>query len=108
MAHMMILSWSGTRLQQVINNENSSFFSKEREKTLTTLQSHGVIHGDIEWRNMLWDELTGRLVVIDLEEVKWLKRPRPLQSTSGNSGVHITRTRGKKQRRLSNPAAACI
>lgn len=46
---------------------------------------------------MLWDELTGRLVVIDLEEVKWLKRPRPLQPTSGNSqGGHITRTREKK------------
>lgn len=30
MAQMMILSWSGTRLQRVINDENSSFFEEGR------------------------------------------------------------------------------
>ena len=33
---------------------------------------------------MLWDGLGSRLVVIDLEDVKWLKRPRTLEPTSGN------------------------
>ncbi|QKX57031.1 uncharacterized protein TRUGW13939_04139 [Talaromyces rugulosus] len=72
MEHMMILSWSGSRLQHVINDENSSFFHQEREKALAVLRSHGMIHGDCEWRNMLWDELSSRLIVIDLEDVKWL------------------------------------
>jgi hypothetical protein len=48
------------------------------------LQSHGLVHSDSEWRNMLWDDQGGRLFVIDLEEVKWLKRSRALEPTSGN------------------------
>lgn len=34
---------------------------------------------------MLGDDLSGRLVIIDLEDVKWLKRPRALEPTSGNT-----------------------
>ncbi|KAI9043620.1 uncharacterized protein KD926_003390 [Aspergillus affinis] len=69
---MMILGWSGTRLQRVINDGNFNFFHQERDKALAMLRSYGVVHSDSEWRNMLWDDLGGRLVVIDLEEVKWL------------------------------------
>ncbi|KAJ5111766.1 hypothetical protein NUU61_001396 [Penicillium alfredii] len=85
MARMMVLSWSGTRLQHVINERNSSFFHQEREKALAVLRLHGVVHGDSEWRNMLWDDPGGRLVVVDLEDVKWLKRPQALDSASGNA-----------------------
>ncbi|KKK17251.1 hypothetical protein ARAM_001828 [Aspergillus rambellii] len=85
MVQMMILSWSGTRLQHVINKENSALFHRERQKALAVLRSHGVIHGDSEWRNMLWDELGGRLMVIDLEDVRWLKGPRALESLSPNT-----------------------
>ena len=85
MAQMMILSWSGTRLQHVINDENSSFFHQERDKALAALRSHGVVHSDGEWRNMLWDDMGGRLIVIDLEDMRWLKRPRTLEPISGNT-----------------------
>ncbi|EKV07085.1 metalloprotease m41 ftsh [Penicillium digitatum] len=85
MAEMMVLSWSGTRLQHIINDENSSFFNQERKKALTVLRSHGVVHNDSEWRNMLWDDISGQLIVIDLEDVKLLKRRRVLESTSGNT-----------------------
>ncbi|EYE94545.1 uncharacterized protein EURHEDRAFT_378011 [Aspergillus ruber CBS 135680] len=81
MAHMMILSWSGTRLQRIIKDENLDFFHKEREKALKSLQKYGVEHRDKEWRNMPWDEQT----VVDLEDMEWLKRPRPFQPTYGNS-----------------------
>lgn len=101
MAYMMILSWSGTRLQQIINDENSDFFCKERDKALKLLQERGVNHRDKEWRNMLWDDLTRCLIVVDLEDIEWLKRPRPLQLTSGNTwGGHIAEARKNKQRRL--------
>lgn len=33
---------------------------------------------------MLWDDLNGRLVVIDFEDVRWLKRSSAPQPTSGN------------------------
>ena len=85
MAHMMILSWSGTRLQRIIKDENLDFFHKEREKALKSLQKYGIEHRDKEWRNMLWDEQTRSLVVVDLEDMEWLKRPRPFQPTSSNS-----------------------
>ncbi|KAJ5547554.1 hypothetical protein N7513_004788 [Penicillium frequentans] len=85
MEQMMILSWSGRRLQHVINDENMSFFSYKREQALAVLRSHGVAHGDSEWRNMLWDDLGKRLIVIDLEDIKWLKRPRTLEPMTGNA-----------------------
>ena len=61
------------------------------------LQSHGIIHGDSEWRNMLWDDAGCRLVVIDLEDMKWLKRPRALEPASGNTR-HVHRVRDEKSR----------
>lgn len=82
--YMMILSWSGVRVQNFINQENSSFFQDERDKLVRTLGSHGVIHGDNEWRNILWGSRTGYLVMIDFEEVSWLRERPPLDSISGN------------------------
>lgn len=99
MAQMMVLSWSGTRLQHVINDENSSFFYGERDKALTVLRSHGVVHRDSEWRNMLWDDLGGRLFIIDLEEMKWLKRPRALEPTLATRGMVIASGRRKAEKK---------
>lgn len=104
----MILSWSGTRLQHIINGDNSSFFDEERKKALAVLQLHGVIYNDSEWRNMLWDNVGGRLVVIDLEDVKWLKRPRALALTSGNARRSHHAKAGKSgQRLLDSSTAIC-
>nr|QOD95030.1 HhpR [Paecilomyces variotii] len=108
MEQMMILSWSGRRLQHIINDENSRFFHQEREKALAILRSHGVVHGDSEWRNMLWDDLGSRLTVIDLEDVKWLKRPRALEPKSGNARRGHRATAGKPgQRFVYSSAAVC-
>ncbi|KAJ6020014.1 hypothetical protein N7522_000089 [Penicillium canescens] len=108
MEQMMILSWSGSRLQHVINDDNSSFFHKECEKALAVLRSHGVVHGDSEWRNMLWDDMGGRLIVIDLEDMKWLKRPRALEPTSGNTRHgHRVGEEKSRQRLLSSSTAVC-
>ncbi|KAJ5959154.1 uncharacterized protein N7479_006304 [Penicillium vulpinum] len=84
-AQIMILSWSGTRLQYIINDENSSFFHRERDKALTVLRSHRVVYGDSEWCNILWDDLDSCLFIIDLEDVKRLKRPWALKPTSSNT-----------------------
>ncbi|KAJ5112165.1 hypothetical protein N7532_000210 [Penicillium argentinense] len=83
MAQMMILSYSGMRLQHTVNDRNSIFLRQEREKALAVLRSHGVVHNDSEWRNMLWDDLSRQLVVIDLEDVKWLKGRQFLKPISG-------------------------
>lgn len=94
MEQIMILSWSGRRLQHVINDEHTIFFHQERENALAAFRSHGVVHGDSEWRNMLWDGLGNRLIVIDLEDLKRLKRPRALELTSGNARYgHLAKVR---------------
>lgn len=69
MSRMMILSWSGIRVQNLINQENSSFFHDERDKLVKTLRSYGVLHGDNEWRNILWNDSACCVVMIDFEEV---------------------------------------
>ncbi|KAJ5267854.1 hypothetical protein N7478_010662 [Penicillium angulare] len=100
MAHMMILGWSGIRLQHVVNDQNFGFFDRERVEALAVLRSHGIIHGDSEWRNMLWDDVGHHLVVVDLEDMKWLKRLRALGPASGN-GRHVYRVREDKGRQSS-------
>jgi hypothetical protein len=100
MAHMMILGWSGMRLQHVVNAQNTSFFDRRRKEALAVLRSHGIIHGDSEWRNMLWDDVGHHLVVVDLEDVRWLKRPRALETGSGNTS-HVCRAREDKSRQSS-------
>ncbi|KAG5303819.1 peptidase family M20/M25/M40 protein [Histoplasma capsulatum G186AR] len=63
--------------------------------------SNRVKHKDKEWRNMLWDEQTGHLAVIDLEDVEWVKRRPPLQSKPENTqGEKPTQTRKTKKRCL--------
>ncbi|KAJ5794985.1 hypothetical protein N7457_001584 [Penicillium paradoxum] len=108
MAHMMILGWSGMRLQHVVNDQNSSFFDQKRKKALAVLRSHGIIHCDSEWRNMLWDHIGHHLVVVDLEDVKWLKRPCAVEPAPGNIH-HIHRARDEKNRPkfLSSSASVC-
>ncbi|KAI9038769.1 uncharacterized protein KD926_010504 [Aspergillus affinis] len=95
MAQIIILGWSGMRLQHVINEENSSFFDLERKKVLAVLRSHGIIHDDSEWRNTLWDDAGCHLVIIDLEDMKWLTRPRALEPASGNT-CRVHRVRDEK------------
>lgn len=109
MAHMMILSWSGTRLQHVINEGNQDFFNTERARVLGVLHSNGVVHRDTEWRNMLWNDQEGTLVVIDLEDVERLKRARPLGASSGNRVPGKHRLPGRKVGQVSSQSAAiCV
>lgn len=91
----------------MINDKNSSFFSDKRQQALATLRSHGVAHGDSEWRNMLWDYLGRRLIVIYLEDVKWLKRPRALKPVTRNAR-RARRAKTGKCRQISPSSAITI
>ena len=85
MAHMMILSWSGIRVQNIVNKNKSKmpFFEHEQEKVAEALRAYGAEHCDREWRNMLWNESSQCTIMIDLENLSWSAR-LPLRSTSGN------------------------
>ncbi|KAE8146486.1 hypothetical protein BDV25DRAFT_169850 [Aspergillus avenaceus] len=70
MTLMMVLGWSGVRVQKIINKENEPFFRAERRQLREVLQPYGVLHGDLEWRNMLWNSDMNRAFMIDFEDVK--------------------------------------
>jgi hypothetical protein len=89
MTLMMVLGWSGIRVQNIVNKENELFLQTKRQSLLQVLQSHGVLHGDSEWRNMLWDFDTGRAFMIDLEDVSWMKRG----PANNSSTIHLKRKR---------------
>lgn len=86
MSYMMILSWSGIRMETLLmqNDANASLFSQERIKLRKILRSHGIVHGDLEYRNILWNDSLGHAIVIDFEDVTWVKNRQPLGPTSGN------------------------
>jgi hypothetical protein len=63
-------------VEQLWTTERTSFIHRESDQALSVLRFHGVTHGDNERRNMLCEGLYSPLIVIELEEVKWLKRPR--------------------------------
>ncbi|PYI09802.1 hypothetical protein BO78DRAFT_394683 [Aspergillus sclerotiicarbonarius CBS 121057] len=98
LTRMMVLGWSGIRAHNAINRDNASSFESERTNLLDCLQSHGIVHRDSAWRNILWDESAGRLVMIDLEEVSWTERRLPLMRTSGNApqGPPSRKSKGRR------------
>ncbi|KAE8408328.1 hypothetical protein BDV37DRAFT_296485 [Aspergillus pseudonomiae] len=75
MSYMMILSWSGICMQTLI---------LQSDKLREILLSRGIVHRDFEYRNMLWNESLGHAIMIDFEDVTWIKERQPLGSTSGN------------------------
>ncbi|KAJ5404042.1 hypothetical protein N7509_003913 [Penicillium cosmopolitanum] len=109
MEQMIILSWSGGDSSTLSMTRTRFFFHQERKKALAAFRSHRVVHRDSEWRNMLWDDLDNRLIVIDLEDLERLKRSRTLELTSGNARYgHLAKVRKYGQVPLSNSIAIRI
>ena len=81
---IMVLSWSRICLQYIINKWNSSFFHQKHKKVLAILQLYKVIYSDSEQYNILQDDPSSYLVIVDLEDIKWLKRPQVLKPISSN------------------------
>ncbi|KAL1978974.1 hypothetical protein VTN96DRAFT_7856 [Rasamsonia emersonii] len=68
MAHMLVLSWAGIRTQNIVNKDNEHWFLQKREVALSKIRSFGVIHRDVAWRNVLWNEETNSAIMIDFED----------------------------------------
>lgn len=86
MAHMMILSSSGIRVQNIIyKGKRQNFLEYEQQKRTEVLQSYGVVHCNREWCIMLWNDSSQCAVMIDFEDISWSKEQLPLRSTSGNT-----------------------
>ncbi|KKA16442.1 hypothetical protein T310_9966, partial [Rasamsonia emersonii CBS 393.64] len=44
------------------------WFLQKREVALSKIRSFGVIHKDVAWRNVLWNEETNSAIMIDFED----------------------------------------
>ncbi|CAI7588716.1 unnamed protein product [Penicillium glandicola] len=73
MEYMLLLSWSGIRTDQHASLETCRYLEQEMHKLEDKLQEHGVIQQDAAFRNVLWNPMTQSFVMIDLEDMKWLK-----------------------------------
>lgn len=61
----MFLSYGGRPVLRALGNVNADV-TNEILAALGRLHQHGVLHGDAEPRNVLYDERTGRCMIVDL------------------------------------------
>ncbi|KAJ5158704.1 uncharacterized protein N7500_008355 [Penicillium coprophilum] len=75
MNYMLLLSWSGIRTDEHTTYETTQYLEQEMRKLEDILQEHGVVQKDAAFRNVLWNPDTESFMMIDLEDMKWLKGP---------------------------------
>lgn len=75
---MMFLSYGGKRLDKLLDKHTSKdklIIVEQLDKSTKAIHNLGVLHTDLELRNMLWDEDRRQLMVIDFERAQ-VHRPR--------------------------------
>ena len=80
--HWLLLSFAGTSLYFHEFQDRKA----EIEEMRIRLRRYGIVHGDISSNNILWDDQTKKLMIIDFERVKFakkeIKEEKPLQKTT--------------------------
>ncbi|KAF3031373.1 hypothetical protein E8E12_001140 [Didymella heteroderae] len=75
---MMFLSYGGKRLDKLLDKRTSKdklLIAEQLDRSAKAIHNLGVLHTDLELRNMLWDEHRRQLMVIDFERAQ-VHRPR--------------------------------
>ncbi|PSN58807.1 hypothetical protein BS50DRAFT_345102 [Corynespora cassiicola Philippines] len=84
LVHMMFLSFGGKRISQCLTTGSRPLITKEVDRSAQAIHNFGVLHNDLEPRNMLWNGETGRVVVIDFEQAEVVKQRTVLGIISAN------------------------
>lgn len=74
--YLALLSWGGRSLDEMEVSDEAKV-KREVVQSVRALHVHGVAHTDVRDANVLWDEATGRAMVIDFEQAVLAERPRP-------------------------------
>ncbi|EOA85574.1 uncharacterized protein SETTUDRAFT_161868 [Exserohilum turcica Et28A] len=82
--HMMFLSYGGKRMDKHLAADSKSFVSQQTEESVQAVRSLGVLHNDLAQRNMLWEDQTRRVMVIDFERAEMVEPRRALGAISAN------------------------
>lgn len=104
MRYMMVLSWSGFRMDAEISPEMRNFVEGKLKKLKETLREHGVVHRDAAYRNVLWYPPTRSLMMIDLEDMKWCQGT--VQGSKPVDGPGIEAMRGDSRGTQTGPEAS--
>ncbi|KAF1992918.1 hypothetical protein P154DRAFT_528154 [Amniculicola lignicola CBS 123094] len=84
LVHMMFLSFGGKQISQCLTTRNRPLITKEVHNSAKAIHSLGILHKDLEPRNILWNEETGRVMVIDFERAEVVEQRTVLGIISAN------------------------
>lgn len=84
LVHLMFLSFGGKRISQCLTIGNRPLITKQVDYSARAIHNLGVLHKDLEPRNILWNEETGGVMVIDFERAEVVKPRTVLSVISSN------------------------
>ena len=92
--HMILLGWAGSCLE--IGDEHQALWSDLIQRSVDAIHGVGVLHGDLRAPNMLWNEETCSVMLIDFERAKvWDESLLP--------GIPLSPVSPNKRKRASDP-----
>ena len=76
--HLMLLSWAGECLDgsRTITDTDGQRWTSDLVRAVNAIHGAGVLHQDIRMPNLLWNEETKRVMVIDFERAEIVKAVR--------------------------------
>ncbi|KNG46173.1 hypothetical protein TW65_07084 [Stemphylium lycopersici] len=97
LVHMMFLSFGGHLISQHLTTENKALVSEQVRLSADAIHRLGVLHKDLMPRNILWNEETGRVMVIDFERAE-------IEQRTVLGAISVNRKRKKPAESLGKPA----
>ena len=94
---MLLLSWSGTRIDRHVDCNNMGDVLAQATSSLQAIHRLGVLHYDAMPRNMLWNTEGGGVMVVDFERAKVVERKVTKKRTE--LGTISPNQRSRKKRR---------
>ena len=84
--HMMILSWAGESLDdsKVLKRVDQRTLDVMVTQSIEDIHHAGVLHADLRAANMLWNQETGRVMLIDFERSEMMGFRQALAESSPN------------------------
>ncbi|KAF1809208.1 hypothetical protein P152DRAFT_172672 [Eremomyces bilateralis CBS 781.70] len=82
--HMMLMSFGGELLSTHLTTENRPRILRLIRSSIQAVASLGIVHNDLALRNMLWNEETGKVMLIDFERAQFIEQRPALGTISAN------------------------
>jgi hypothetical protein len=68
--HMLLLGWAGKPISEIMKPDNAACMIDMTAQSLEAIHLAGVLHGDAEARNILWNETSNRPMFVDFERAE--------------------------------------